>query len=554
MNLVIVAAGLGSRLSPLTDGIPKFLVNIGKNTGYVEMIRYWSEQLQLEETPKKVIEYLGDVGVPNAPIDTLTVIVHSSYVALVAEYHKMYFPKIPLIIKTVDVANGSAHAILSSCEHLIKQSVLFSWCDVIPVDPIPTNELVEMYGGANIVFTSYNNSNRYGLVKLGKGAYGVVPRLDPNERGGCFGLYYVNNFDVSPTVTDGQDFIEILEQFGRIREHRLENVIDFGDMPKLRRTQSKADEAREFNSIEFVGEYVLKQAMNDQGRKILKKEVAWYQHLDSLIEPHQTRPAVPRTWIASDGSGFFMSKVQGVPIWKAWHGLSPVDRAHVLSQLIEQRQHLFGLQRSVPGVNTVLADVRQEAHTKLLDRYQEIKGVIEAFGTIKTVNSHTLREPDPVITINRLFAALESYYMNHPDTEYGFIHGDLQFSNSMVDVDTMNVTIIDPRGYFGHSSLLGLEDYDIGKLLYALNGYDSFNSSRDFFISRERTAIAFDIPAPTHQGVESIMAEHFKPVHYGWLAVCFVGLAGYIKNDPVKSIAAHYHGLVLAEKWLMALN
>ena len=37
-ELVIVAGGLGSRLAPLTDGIPKFLVNIGKNTGYVEIL------------------------------------------------------------------------------------------------------------------------------------------------------------------------------------------------------------------------------------------------------------------------------------------------------------------------------------------------------------------------------------------------------------------------------------------------------------------------------------------------------------------------------------
>ena len=44
MHVVIVAAGLGSRLAPLTNYIPKFLVNIGKQTGYVEQIKYWLAQ------------------------------------------------------------------------------------------------------------------------------------------------------------------------------------------------------------------------------------------------------------------------------------------------------------------------------------------------------------------------------------------------------------------------------------------------------------------------------------------------------------------------------
>jgi len=530
--LVIVAGGLGSRLAPLTDNIPKFLVNIGKNTGYVEMIRYWEKQLDLSTQ------------------DDLTVIVHSTYAPIVKAYHELYFPKIPLTIKTVDVANGSAHAILSTCDHVVGDDVLFAWCDIIPADDLDLKSIK----GSNVIFTNFNNSNRYALVPANGSVIYKKPVLVENERGGCFGLYYVGQFHADIEYRPGQDFIEVIEQYGDIHEVELSNIIDFGDMPKLRRVQAKADEAREFNSIEFIGDYVLKQAMNDQGRKILKKEVEWYQHLDSLVESW-FRPAVPRTWIASDGSGFFMSKVQGVPIWKAWHQLSSVDRAHVLSQLIQQRQNLFRLEVQPVQLSTVLADVKQEAYAKLIDRYTEIKAVLDAFGQIRIVNRHQLSELDPIKTINRVHQALAQHYTrNSGALEYGFIHGDLQFSNSMVDLDTMKVTIIDPRGYFGKTSLSGLEDYDIGKLMYALSGYDSFNTSRDFFITREGGALAFGIPAPSHVGIEGIIAEHFKPVHRGWLAVCWIGLAQYVRNDPIKSIAAHYHGLVLAEKWLASLQ
>jgi hypothetical protein len=256
---------------------------------------------------------------------------------------------------------------------------------------------------------------------------------------------------------------------------------------------------------------------------------------------------VPRTWIAADNTGFFMERVEGIPIWKAWPDLSPPDRNYVIGQLIDQRRWLFNLDKSKIDLQTVLRDVKTEAFTKLIDRYREVRGVLDSFGEVRSVNGYELQERDPEITIQRVHEALVYCYANSSDLQYGFIHGDLQLSNSMVDMATRKVTIIDPRGYFGKSECTGLEDYDIGKLLYALSGYDTFNCSREFFITKEGGALCFDIPTPSHEGIEEIVTDHFKAVHWLWLAVCWIGLAQYIKNDPVKSMAAHYHGLVLAE-------
>lgn len=535
MNLVLVAGGLGSRLAPITNHIPKFLVNIGKNTGYVEQIRYWSSQI--------------DLRLNNSAETSLTVIVHPIYEALVKAYHEMYFPEIPLIVKTVDVANGSAHAILSSCDHLTGQPVLFSWCDVIPAEPIDVYSLALC--SENIVFTNYNNSNRYGVAPTKADSRLMNVELSPTERGGCFGLYYVARYKTTVESHDGQDFIEILNQYGALTEQRLEKIIDFGDMPKLIRTRSHSDEAREFNSVEFIDEYVLKTAMNKQGEQIIAKEVDWYSELGELLGPNSMRPPVPETWISPNKKSFFMSRIHGVPIWKAWPGLSPVDRRHVLQQVIDGEQMLFDLAITPVNKAIVLRDVAIEANKKLHDRYNEIKSMIDAFGHVRFVNGFEL-STDPSTTISTLASKIENHYYNdRQHFDYGFIHGDLQFSNSMVDLDTLKVTIIDPRGYFGKTALRGLQDYDIGKLLYALSGYDTFNQSKMFGINRIGGGhIEFDIPEPSHEGIQDIISTHFKPIHHLWLAVCFIGLAQYIKNDPVKSVCAHYHGLALAEKIL----
>lgn len=534
-RLVIVAGGLGSRLAPLTNHIPKFLVNIGKNTGYVEMVRYWERNLNLDCYP-------------------LTVIVNKEYSNLVNEYHNLYFPHIELIIKEVTVANGSAHAIMTTCHHLNGLPVTFAWCDITPKYPMPFEYDADR--SVNTIFTNYNNSNRYGLKKI-NGPY-VVPVIDENERGGCFGLYHIGHFKTgSVHFNDGQDFIELVPNFGRTIECELEKIIDFGDMPKLKHTRSTADEAREFNSVEMIGDYVLKKATNNQGKQLIERELAWYKQLNDLVEIKEVeRPAVPQTWIASDNSSFFMTRAKGVPIYQAWNDLSPKNRHHVLKQLIEQRLAIFNLgacnaaSLDLDILAVIRNDIKKESQDKLISRYLEMRGVINSFGSIDTVNGYQLKELDPVVTIKKLGEAISNYYSNRDNINYGFIHGDLQLSNSLVDLDTLKVSILDPRGYFGSTNFYGVGDYDIGKLLYALSGYGEFNTSRTFHIEKlEDGKIEFTIPELDKEGIENIM-EEFRPIHYLWMSVAWAGLAQYIKCDPVKSVCAHYHGLAMAEQYL----
>jgi hypothetical protein len=552
MNLVIVAGGLGSRLAPLTNFIPKFLVNIGKETGFVKMLEYWREYQP----------------------ESITVIVHSRYKGLVQAYFDLYFKNDPLmktwsddgeeirtpfIIKTVDEANGSAHAIMTTCgDHLNKQPVLFTWCDVIPGESFDIEEL--NHGGA-FAFTNYDYPNRYDLVqpmvapdapKLGWADR--VPAIRSDGRGGLFGVYYVSTFEKKP-FTDGQDFVELLGRYshrGFVYEVKMPSIVDFGDMPKLERVRSTADAARSFNSVKMHGDLVLKSALTAQGEGLIKREVAWYSELDAM----QSTVRRPKHWASSDGTSFVMSKVKGVPVWEQWSKLDDDGRAMVLSRIFEQLDTLHCHKREV-GTVQVQTDIRVEAYDKLIARYDEIKPMIDAFGPVQWVNCHKLECLDPKVTIKRLYGELAKQYST---SLHSLIHGDLQMSNTMIDPDTLEVTLIDPRGYFGKSTTYGCADYDIAKLLYSLSGYDLFNYSKDFHLihnglgsvgdGSQQWFIQFDIPTPNTGGCQPIFEQRFTRVHQLWLAVIWIGLAQYIKNDPVKSVAAHYHGLAMAERIL----
>jgi hypothetical protein len=533
MHLVILASGLGSRLAPLTNHIPKFLVNIGKETGLTEQIRYWKQYYP----------------------ESITLVVHSAYEELVRSYYQLYFSKdeqlevlaengedfvpTPLHIKTVDEALGSAHAIMNSCEHLDGvDNVMISWCDILPGEQINYDNL-QTFTGDPTVFTNYDYPNRYGLVPSGH-AFAPQP---VTHGGGVVGLYFVPHFKLVP-FTDGQDFVDVITKYsttGTVGEQRLSSVVDWGDKPKLEHTRSTADKARSFNAVEFHGDLVKKYALNEQGRPLIKREIAWYDALTQL----NSKVNRPKTWLADDS--FVMSKVKhGVMIWEHWPMLDEIGRAEVLTQVLDQLDLLHAC--TVQATKEVVQrDVKVEAFDKLRARYDEIKEVVDSFGKVDRVNGYHIGDVDPIELITWTATELMKHYED-VDT-YSIIHGDLQFSNSMISPASHEVTFIDPRGYFGKTELYGLPDYDKAKLLYALSGYDQFNYSHDFHLKRLGNGeIWFDLPRPDLRGCEQIIKERFDNVQTLWLAIIWQGLAQYIKNDPVKSVAAHYHGLSLMHK------
>lgn len=59
------------------------------------------------------------------------------------------------------------------------------------------------------------------------------------------------------------------------------------------------------------------------------------------------------------------------------------------------------------------------------------------------------------------------------------IHGDPQFNNVLCTHTgrVESLFLIDPRGRFGHTRVMGLRQYDDARLLFALSGYDRFDQS-----------------------------------------------------------------------------
>jgi hypothetical protein len=78
------------------------------------------------------------------------------------------------------------------------------------------------------------------------------------------------------------------------------------------------------------------------------------------------------------------------------------------------------------------------------------------------------------------------------------IHGDLCFSNMLIDPRSGHLTLIDPRGSFGRIGLYGDGRYDLAKIRHSLSGYEHIMHDL-FHLQASDDSIDLEIPFTAEQ-------------------------------------------------------
>ena len=123
----------------------------------------------------------------------------------------------------------------------------------------------------------------------------------------------------------------------------------------------------------------------------------------------------------------------------------------------------------------------------------------------------------------------------------------------MID-DDLNVTLLDPRGYFGFTELFGDPYYDWAKLYYSIYGdYDQFNN-KHFSLSILDNEVKLDIKTNGWREVsdyylsklENCNPEKIQLLH----AIIWLSLTTYAWEDYDSICGAFYNGTYLLEDYL----
>lgn len=290
------------------------------------------------------------------------------------------------------------------------------------------------------------------------------------------------------------------------------------------------EKCRPFNRMVFEENVVIKEGIDEQGRKLAIRECAWYEaargkNITILPKIYGTNP-------------LRMEKIQGTNIYECQ--LDYEQKREILQILVEALEKLHGAER----VPTDTFSMKEAYYNKTMQRLSTIRDLVPFADSRRiTVNGKSCR--NVYFHKRELENALDRLHCD----SFCLIHGDCTFSNMMLREDGTPV-LIDPRGYFGHTEIYGDPMYDWAKLYYSLAGnYDRFNL-KDFRLDIEEGEVTLQIASNRWEDMEEdffqmtgVDRNEIKLLH----AVIWLSLTTYAWQDYDSICGAFYNGLYYLE-------
>ena len=578
MPVVLVASGLGLRMQALTGGLyPKLLCTIGQETLLNRILKniepICSELCIIcNSTDKHILQKWIEANYADILSD-VTFFIH-------------------------DEPDGSWNAIKHfSNSYPGVHECMLHWSDIsYPFDanmPISKNDgKVFVYatnkpmncrfgiGGDNILCEYHNAQNVVGFYQC-MDLRNVVTILD-----------LVATQMSKYTIYDFADLLSAAQSSGApvvLKRFKIDasKLIDNGDMQKHHTIMEKSsNQVRYFNGITVLPDRIVKYSKNKRGVKVMHNEIEFYRLMHDFCGT-----ILPIIYTIKDDQSstmIEMERIHGSTIHDYLNnGVGPVfaQSNSIEDDVIEIKKRsivkkVFALLDMVHAVKQEPLDnlaanssVLKEYYYSVFSRVAEIKAIlpqevkcdviaydIESENHNPSVISETIDMSKNAFIklMNRWNAVLAK-----TSSVWCTIHGDPNTKNMMIENLSERLVLIDPRGVFGDSTILGELTYDFAKFIYGFHSYSHFNHEPICTIGTNtvngRKICEFNMTRFTDMQLVDLMefvyqyhnanTESEKRTIYWWyvslIGIIYLKLTGYIKNDPTKSIYAYAYGIYL---------
>ena len=358
---------------------------------------------------------------------------------------------------------------------------------------------------------------------------------EPSDKYGVAGYFIFQNKNFLSEVPKSGEFVRWLQSKNfTFEEQPLKNTKEYGvysEWSKLPRMR-----CRPFNQITVEGDKIVKQGIDEQGRELAKKEIAWYKKIQD--EDFSNIPKIyayePLTMEFIDGQNIY-----------EYNFIPDAQKRYILQKIIAclQEVHKLG------GVKVDKESYFDAYIGKTYKRLEKVRNLVPFANDEKiTINGRVCRN----IFYHK--DECERLIMQYLPKEFRLIHGDCTFSNMMLRHDTEPV-LIDPRGYFGHIQFYGDVAYDWVKLYYSLlSNYDRFNLKR-FSLEIGDKGVSLEIESNGWENLEEYFFELLdgeitKRQMKLLLAITWLSLTTYAWEDYDSICGAFYNGLYYLEEAL----
>lgn len=518
--VAIFAAGKGTRLEPITNYIPKVLINVMNHTLLFNIIDYWKFYTK-----------------------NFIIIINSKYYTILTNYLKtLELNDINFIIKIVDIIDQEN---LFTIKHAIDESfygkkILFTWCDIYPNELIPLHIFNE-----NIIFTfgdecRYIVKNNSSIQEEKKCKYELIKCLNNKTNGNVIGIFYFQNYNGLIGGNDYNDLCDIYSKnYDIFNIYQLNNLIDVGDMNKLNKYLNNTHyyKTRFFNKIIEENNRLLKISILENGNDIIQKEINWYKNVNFDFIP---------TIFSYKNNSFIMEKIIASPLYINFWNYNFDKQSQILENIFSKLNILHSKSIHVND-NIFINDIGKELKFKIFNRIEKVYDIIHSFGKIEFVNGIKINQNYKYVINNIYKNVIENFSIKN---EYNIIHGDCQFSNTLYNDENDKIWFIDPRGYFGDTKLFGIKEYDYAKIAYSLSGYDNFNNNEKYYIKLiEDNKIELNIEDNFYK-FENLFKKYCNVnIVKNIIIINWFGLCQYNQNNILKCISSYYYALYLYEKY-----
>ena len=315
------------------------------------------------------------------------------------------------------------------------------------------------------------------------------------------------------------------------KEVSLAGTREFGLIEEYEKLE--AQRCRPFNRITVDGDIFIKEAADAQGERLAKWECAWYakvreEDISIIPKVYGTHPLK-------------MEYIRGGSIYE--YALDYKDKKKILEKLISALKKLHALEQ-MPADSF---SMKEAYFNKTMDRLKRIEDLVPfARERFITVNGRKCR--NVYYHKQELEKRIEQLYSD----KFFFIHGDCTFSNMMLRENGEPV-LIDPRGYFGYTEILGDVRYDWAKMYYSIVGnYDRFNL-KDFKLDILADEVRLEIASNHWEEMEEDFFSmtgadeaEIKLIH----AIIWLSLTTYAWQDYDSVCGSFYNGLYYLEEIL----
>ena len=424
MNYIIVqAGGRGSRMRTLTDNKPKALIPVENLPMLFHLFRQF----------------------PNRHF-----IIVSDYKRDVMHRYLSTFADVSWQIADTEGRGTCAGLAQAAAMMPEGEPFMLIWSDLLLPEPVSLPEgyregekATRDYAGLSVNFTC-----RW-MFQDG------VFRECPSDQYGVAGCFWFTDREKLRDVPEEGEFVQWLaEKKSDCLPFNMTGTREFGTFEAF--SALPVPRCRPFNRLLVSGDTLTKEPIDPQGERLAVHERAWYKKvMDAELA------FLPRIISLQP---LCMEYIHGQALHE--YPCSFAQKQRLLAQIVTGLQALHALE-SIPADPM---SIREAYFQKTMDRLKKVKELVPFTDReIITINGRRCR--NIYFYWDTLEKRLEGLKCKH----FTLIHGDCTFSNILIR-DTGEPVFLDPRGYFGHTSLYGDPLYDWAKLYYSVAGnYDAFN-------------------------------------------------------------------------------